>query len=293
MITGVHAVGLAASEPEAALATFGAAVPLERVDGLGGLLARGLNLHLTVEQASAAVPLRAVHQAGLAHICVQQRDMGRLRPALEGAGVAFLSPPVDLGTGYLYAYGRTPDGVLLETEAAPFAPAELDGWFGHIALVTSDLERLAGFYADWLGRPRPAPMRLRGSRRYAAVTGLDGVDVLAAWVSGLNLTLEFWRYLNPATFTEARPEDAPGWTHVTFESDDVVGDVARAAALGAEVEAPAALAREGEVARLRDPDGNRMRLVCLNEEHAHLSVARLPCPDVLARVQAARAAAAA
>jgi catechol 2,3-dioxygenase-like lactoylglutathione lyase family enzyme len=295
MITAVHTVGLASTNVERTLAAFGSAAPLEPVHaGDGAVLARGPNLHLEILPASgAAAEPRPVNQVGLAHICVQQREMGRLRPALEQGGVTFMSEPVDLGTGYLYAYGRNADGVLLETEAAPFAPAEPSGWFGHMAFVTADIDRLSSFYAEWLGRPKPQAMRLRGSRRYDAVTGLPDMDVLAAWVSGLNLTLEFWRYLNPASFVGEASVDGPGWRYVSFETDDVAGDLQRAVTLGAEADQGPATAANGESATLRDPDGNQIRLVRFDAAHAHLSSARLPHADVLARVQQAREAAAA
>ena len=93
---------------------------------------------------------RAVHSPGIAHICVQARDGTVARPALEAAGVGFLSPPVALGTGFLYAYGFDADGRLIEMENAPFLAETPSGWIGHVALVTDDINRLAGFYGGLL-----------------------------------------------------------------------------------------------------------------------------------------------
>ena len=293
MITGVHAIGLRVTDVERAIAVFGAATPLEQLDAPGPALLRGANVHLELSLATSGVAAREVHHAGLAHLCLQQRDIAPLRTVLENGGVRFLSPPVDLGTGFLYAYGRDPDGLLLETEGAPFAPSDPVSWFGHLAFVTPDLKRLAAFYAALIGRPQARGMRLKGDPKYDAVTGVAGVDLLAGWVPGGNLSLEFWQYLSPATQQPPVAAGAPAYTHVTFESDAVEADLAHAVGLGGEPDGPLMRSAEGERARLRDPDGNSVQLVRWSGEARRFSIDHLPHPDILDRVRDARGAAAA
>lgn len=288
MITGVHAVGLRVSDVERTADALGRAIALKRLDAPGAWLARGPNVHLELSAAWSDAPPRAVHDAGITHLCLQGREITALRTALEAGDARFLSEPVDLGTGFLYAYGRDRDGLLLETEGAPFAPVEPASWFGHIALVTPDLKRLSGFYAALTGLPQARAARLRGDAKYDAVTGLPDVDVRATWVPGLNLSLEFWRYLNPATEWSPLVEGAPAYTHVTFESDAVAADFERALALGATPETPPSAVASGERAVVRDPDGNEVRLVRWADPA--LSNRALLHPDILERVRLAREA---
>jgi catechol 2,3-dioxygenase-like lactoylglutathione lyase family enzyme len=241
--------------------------------------------------APNSVPERPVNAAGITHICIQGREIDALRLRLEAGGMRFHAPPTDLGTGFLYAYGRDINGNIVETEGAPFAPREPAAWLGHVAYATHDLDRLVGFYAALAEAPVIRGGRLRGDPRYDEVTGLADVDVRVAWAPVRNLGLEFWQYLNPST-TPARaerPVSDPGYSHVCFESDDLDADRARAIALGARPHGEAASLRGARVAYLRDPDGNVLELVQWAPEAASLSVAGLPHTDILDRVKAARA----
>lgn len=295
MIRGIHHVGIAVSELEpsasglAKVADLGVALRAYRSDGAGGsVLLRGVNgyVELTEATATGVGPL-PVNEAGITHFCVQGRSITGVMDALRGGGFAFPDQPVDLGTGFLYAYGRSPDGAVVEAEGAPFAAPQPASWIGHVAFATHDLARLVSFYAGLLGGETRFSPRLRQNPKYDQVTGLADVDVLAGWVRGGNIALEFWQYLNPPTRVRAapRPQGTLGYSHVAFETDALDDDVALAQSLGATLDARRDLGWT-RAADLRDPDGNILRLMALAPHAADLGVEALAGRKILARVAA-------
>lgn len=307
MIRGVHHVGISVSDLDQAVADYGAVAGLTEVarfrvedtdqarrlmdlDKVSAsvVLMKGVNGFLELFQFSNPAPGapqdRPVHQAGITHICAQGRSIDDLYACLIPGGFRFPEPPVALGTGFLYAYGRSRDGAVIETEGAPFAQARPPSWLGHVAFATHDLPRLVAFYAALLEVEAQFSPRLRRNKNYDRVTGLDGVDVLAAWVRGHNLSLEFWQYLNPQTAARAddRPVSDLGYSHVAFEVEDLDDAFARAVSLGARPHGPPEDLGRARAAYLRDPDGNVIELIAWSPDAAAvLSVATLTHPDVL------------
>lgn len=280
----IHHLGLAGAGQ-----ALDVAVRLEPVrapdlgDG-GAAWLRGPNLFLRLGDGDPPGP-RPVNAPGIAHLCVQSRAGDAARGALERAGVRFLSEPVALGTGFLYAYAHDSAGRLLELESAPFLPDEPAAWFGHVAFVSRDAERLAGFYAHLLGAAVTPGGRFRDNARVDRVAGLDGVDVEVWWVRDRRFTLEFWRYHTPAY----DGPDVDGWyTSLGLETDDLDAALARVREAGGATE-DVMTGADGRAARARDPDGNRLQLIELASPS--LGTATLPHADALARAAAARAAA--
>jgi catechol 2,3-dioxygenase-like lactoylglutathione lyase family enzyme len=312
MITGVHHIGMSVHGLDPTIRAFSEGLPLttarrfaiadepvartllqlSNADAEVALL-RGPNAYLELfdfggpaRQPGAERPVNA---AGITHICIQGKDIDALRLSLEAGQMRFHAPPTDLGTGFLYAYGRDINGNIVETEGAPFAPSDPSAWLGHVAYATHDLDRLVGFYAALAEVPVIRGGRLRGDARYDSVTGLADVDVRVAWAPVRNLGLEFWQYLNPLTTpAPERPVSDPGYSHVCFESDDLDADRARAIRMGARPHGKAVDLGGSRVAYLRDPDGNALELIQWMPEALSLSVARLPHADILDRVRAAR-----
>lgn len=262
------------------------AVPLKPVEtlDLGGeawTLARGPNLYLAGQPQPAMVGRRPVNAAGIAHLCVQARAGDQLVSALEQADATFLSPPTALGTGFRYAYGHDASGRLFEVETAPFLPDSPAAWFGHVALVSPDAERLAGYYAAFLGGELIAGGRFRDNHRIDTVAGLKGVEVAVWWVRAGGFALEFWRYdAPPAPVVES----AHWYAHIGIETDDLD------AALRCRECSARSEGRDGRQAMLRDPAGNAMVLIELAAAAHDRGVSALSGRDVLARVAAARAA---
>jgi catechol 2,3-dioxygenase-like lactoylglutathione lyase family enzyme len=248
-------------------------------------LARGPNLYLSGLPGPARDP-RPVHAPGIAHLCVQAHDGAATRAALEAGGATFLSPPVALGTGYLYAYGHDAAGRLFELETAPFLPDTPPAWFGHVAFVSRDGERLAAFYGALLGAPTGAGARFRG-RRFDQVAGLDGLDLEGWWVRGDGFTLEVWHYHAPPAPTA---DSASWYPHLGLETDALDAALDRITALGG-TRGPVLAGPDGRSARAQDPDGNGLLLIELAPGAQDRSIAALRHRDALRRVADAQAAA--
>jgi catechol 2,3-dioxygenase-like lactoylglutathione lyase family enzyme len=316
MIVGVHHIGLSVADIAATADGFGAGIALESVaqfeaqdtpeihalfelQGVSAKVAllRGPNAFLEVFAFDAPTPpapaLRGPHEAGITHVCLQTGAGQSLIDALGPAGFDFVAPLTSLGGDFRYAYGRTREHLMIEVEDAAYPPRAPDVWLGHVAFATPDLERLSGFYASLVGREANFSPRLVGLRAVDRVTGLENVDVRAAWVHGLNLGLEFWCYTEPATVARAdrRPLHEPGYSHVCFETDDIAADFDRARALGAVAHAPPQQLRGATAAYLRDPDGNIVELLQWASADARLSIRNVPHFDVLKRAEEAREAA--
>jgi catechol 2,3-dioxygenase-like lactoylglutathione lyase family enzyme len=227
-----------------------------------------------------------VNASGIAHLCIQARDGYTARSALGAEAASFLSDPVPLGTGFHYAYGHDRGGRLFELESAPFLPVSPLSWFGHVAFVSSDAERLATFYASVLGVPVSPGGRYSGNPQIDRVAGLDGVDVEVWWVRTGDFTLEFWRYHAPAAQKIASEE---WYSHIGLEADDLGVALKRVQSSGGTIEEASTRGSDGQEAWARDPDGNRIHLI--EFDGPALSVRALRERDALARAGAARAAA--
>ena len=287
MITGVHHIGLTIS-------------PVHDLSWLGHVCSQrnetwyaAPNVYVRIEKCAPDKVIETIKRpaniAGIAHICLQSRDINEGYHHGLTNGLISISEPVDLGTEFRYLYAHTSDGVLLELEGAPFvADVEPHFWLGHVAFVAQDIELLVNFYSRAL-RLDPTPtMRLRGNKMFDKVTGFNDVDLSAKWLPGLNLGLEYWHYHNPET-PQNSSHSPYGFNHVCFESEDFETDCAHLLAQGG---APIAMDDLGledcSVAGFLDPEGNKIVIIAFNDGHHPLSIKKLAHSDILARVTAQR-----
>ncbi len=316
MIIGIHHLGLAVPSLDRAAAFYRAAyglaerrrfpladgeaeralLGLSRADGRAALLA-GPNMHLELMAfVGAPAPTReerAPSAGGIGHFCAQGPDMGPLATRLRAAGARFDAEPTDLGADILYAYPRDPDGNLLEIESVS-GTAEREGpWFAHVSLSTPDLDRAVRFWEAFTGVGARRGPRLGPHPKIDRLTGLDGAEVSGAWLRLPNAQLELWQYHVPETRMPdtPRPFDAPGWNHLAFEVGDVPAERVRLEGLGMRFRGEPLVGEAATVAYGEDPDGNIVELMAFREAARELSIAALPDPGVVSRVEAARAGA--
>ena len=288
MILGVHHVAISTPKPQALAQGLGFRELSPNASSTASLVTQAPNLYLVIAPPSgeAVGPRRAPRpqSRGLAHLCVQSPGAAALWESFQADGfVTWTAPLTGLGGHYRYAYGYTEDGLMLELEETPVsAMSDLSRWIAHVAFVTDDLARLAGFYAQLTDRPVTEGLTIAESRRAERITGLAGVAMTPAWVQGLNVGLEFWRFDQPQSPAADAAGRGWGYEAICLQTDDLEGDLARATALGAKSVAGQEPAFGGALARLRDPDGNRLLLLQLPPDHL-LDVRRLPFADVLAR----------
>lgn len=285
MIIGVHHIGLSAGKG-------GHAPWLEHICKVGedGWCV-GPNVHLRLEgvQNTKLRPTtnRPVNMPGLAHICLQSRDIDEGLARGMQAGLVPISEPVDLGTPFRYLYAHTEDGILLELEGAPFVTdGDARFWIGHVAFVARDIEPLVDFYARALKLKASAVSRLRGNVSLDKVAGLKDVDLSAMWLPSLNLGLEFWQYHNPAPAKDlAQP--GTGFQYLCFECTDFEADCAHVISQGGVPDTPAPLElADCKTAAFKDPEGNRFMLIAFNDPNDLMAIKNLPHKDILAQVSA-------
>ena len=130
----------------------------------------------------------------------------------------------------------------------------------HTSFTVSNLDRTLAFFRDCLGFEliSKAP---RDPALVSRITGVDGADMMIAFVKAPGHTIELIEYRAPATkgAVKARPCDT-GFAHLAFNVDDAVAAVAAAERYGVKPIAAPVTIDQGpnkgrKVAYLRDWDG--------------------------------------
>ena len=136
----------------------------------------------------------------------------------------------------------------------------------HTSFTVSDLERSITFLRDCLGFEviSKAP---RDPALVARITGVEGADMMVAFLKAPGHTLELIEYRAPASkgAVKARPCDT-GFAHVAFNVDDAEAAVAAADRYGVRpIAAPVAIDqgpnKGRKVVYLRDWDGITIELI--------------------------------
>ncbi len=147
---------------------------------------------------------------GMTHTCFQTAEKNSGYREFINAGVDILSrgdEPIDLGGyGVTYAYGYDPEGNMMELEQMSdlviWLKIDKDFsekhkmWMTQVAIMTPNIERLAGFYEDVL---EIEPYRFNdydASEIGAKVIDLDGVNMTGAWfmLDGKEKKMELFQY---------------------------------------------------------------------------------------------------
>ena len=130
----------------------------------------------------------------------------------------------------------------------------------HTSFTVSDLDRSVAFFVEGLGFEvtSHAP---RDPAIIQQVTGVEGADIMVAYVQGPGHSLELIEYLAPGgrRQVESRPCDT-GFAHIAYDVDDVDAAVAAAARYGVVPVGNVASVDKGpnagkKAVYLRDPDG--------------------------------------
>ena len=135
----------------------------------------------------------------------------------------------------------------------------------HTSFTVSDLERSIAFLRDCLGFEliSKAP---RNPALVSHITGVEGADVVIAFLRAPGHTLELIEYRAPAGRGAARPRPCDsGFSHVAFNVDDVPAAVAAVQRYGVKPIAPPVAIDQGpnkgrRVVYLRDWDGITIEL---------------------------------
>ena len=313
MIKGIHHVALVVRDIVAAERYYCAVAGMHRLpaEAALALVPAGLELtpHSSFEHAVLAGrngylellgpqrPLSApdaaanpINRVGIRHLCVQNSDCSALETAVLGSGGSLIAASLDLGTGNQYAYARDPEANIMEIEGLPYAPVGEPNWFGHVAVVTRDMDQAITFYGSLLGSQPQNRGRFGPGPQFDRMSGLVDVRIEGAWLQFGNMLLELWHFHTPESSVETTAHQFfnPGYSHLCFETDSLSTEAARLIQLGGKL-----LTECKENDRFRsvfalDPEGNIIELLEPRQPDGPLSIAALAEPGICARVEARR-----
>ncbi|HZM32928.1 MAG TPA: VOC family protein [Burkholderiales bacterium] len=130
----------------------------------------------------------------------------------------------------------------------------------HTSFTVSDLERSIGFLSDCLGF-KVVSKAPRDPALVSRITGVEGADMMIAFLKAPGHTLELIEYRAPATKgkVSARPCDT-GFAHIAFNVDDAQAAVDAASGYGVKAIAAPVTIDQGpnkgrKVVYVRDWDG--------------------------------------
>ncbi|WP_461458893.1 VOC family protein [Parasphingorhabdus sp.] len=284
-IKGVRFIGKAVSDIDQSIAFYQQAVPFELVSRyrvaasdiyLPGMTSKQ---HGNVEVALIRTPTvfvklvdfdpdakappyaKPVIGPGYTHICFQSPATDPALPKFQKKGLEMVSrnAPVDLGGyGVTYAYGRDPDGTIIENETVDRPRRQDSAWITHIGGATPDADRMADFYTKFIGYGARRRGEYSNFPNMDNIVAIDGVVLRSAWFAVRNLELEFWEFVQPATPVRDKPAkvDQIGYNMTAFEVTDADAERERLAKLGIKMAGPAKTSKGWKIYYTYDPDGN-------------------------------------
>lgn len=130
----------------------------------------------------------------------------------------------------------------------------------HTSFTVSDLDRSLAFFCDGLGFEllSKAP---RDPQAIQKITGVEGADIVVAYVQGPGHRIELIQYVGPAEREHVRPRPCDtGFAHIAFDVDDFDAALAAANAhdvrmIGSPHKPDAGPNKGRRVAYLQDRDG--------------------------------------
>lgn len=229
--------------------------------------------------SSAKMPVQG---PGMTHTCYQTPSTHSGYDRFSEAGASILSTgdgPIDLGGyGVTYAYAHDPDGNMLELEQLDqpvldhmgyFQSPVLNGakmWLSQIALVSPDLDRLMGFYADLFGIAPSRRAEIKDNPRADAIAGLQNAHILGGWfqLNDKSKVLELWQYIRPPSvlLSDGRHPRSLGYSFVLEVSNIALACAHLKAVSGARLLSGPIAFETYQAAYCKDIDGN---VFCLRE----------------------------
>lgn len=204
---------------------------------------------------------KPVHGPGYTHMCFQSPASDPALPKFQDAGMEMVSrnAPVDLGGyGVTYAYGRDPDGTMIENETVDRPRRSDAAWITHIGGATSDVDRMVAFYTKLIGYGARRRGEYSNFKRMDDIAGIDGLELRSSWFTLRNLEIEFWEYVKPATPIRSEPAnvDQIGYNMTAFEVTDADAEAKRLETVGITMIGDAKISQGWKIYYAYDPDGN-------------------------------------
>ena len=188
----------------------------------------------------SAPNVRPVIGPGYTHICFQSSANDPAIKRFMAAGLSIISrfgkpDGVDIGGyGVRYAYGRDPDGIMIENESLDNPKRSEAAWITHIANTVNDRDSMLAFYQKLLGHKAHRTLEQENRPRLDDVANIDNLSIKGGWFNVGNMELEVWEYARPKTPAPAgkRKLDEIGYTAFALEVTDLKAELARLKKLG-------------------------------------------------------------
>jgi catechol 2,3-dioxygenase-like lactoylglutathione lyase family enzyme len=222
------------------------------------------------EPGKAATPNpRPVTAPGYSHICYQSASKDPAIKRFMSAGLQIISrfgrdDGVDIGGyGVRYAYGRDPDGIMIENESLDAPKRDEAAWITHIANVVHDPEAMLAFYTKLLGKPPHRTIAQENRPRLDDVVAIDNISIKGGWFNLGAMEIEVWHYARPLTPrpTNKRKLDEIGYNSFALRVADLKAEKARLKALAVEHSAKAVNLGSHRQIYAYDPEGNLFAVV--------------------------------
>ncbi len=134
----------------------------------------------------------------------------------------------------------------------------------HVAVSTSDLDRLVGFYTELFGFEVVMSTSWRDQPAVDAIVGLEGSAARQAMLKSANAYIEVFEYEAPEGHPGPPDRTAAdrGYTHFCVDVQDIDAEYERLSAAGMRFHCPPPAVAGGRVRATygRDPDGNIVEL---------------------------------
>jgi catechol 2,3-dioxygenase-like lactoylglutathione lyase family enzyme len=306
---GLHHAAMTVSEIDSTIAFYSSAVPfpvVKRFKVRGSAFPSALlsGPRREVEIAIVATPtgfiqlmdfdparrespnVRPVTGPGYTHICFQSGSSDPAIKRFRAAGLAIVSrfgpdDGVDIGGyGVRYAYGRDPDGIMIENESLDRPKRSERAWLNHIANVVHDRDAMLDFYTRLLGRKPHRTTEQENNPRLDDVADLKDSKIRGGWISLGNMDVEVWEFVRPRTplSTKRRTLDEIGYNAFAIEVEDLGRESRRLRALGIPLIGKPVLLGGFRVQYGHDPEGNLFSLVEVPRSEPGLSLRSLGRP---------------
>ncbi|HEV7233844.1 MAG TPA: VOC family protein [Sphingorhabdus sp.] len=284
---GLHHAAITVSDIDATVAFYSKAVPykvVKRYTIKGSafpkalLGARHRNVEIAVvemptgfiqlmdfEPGKASAPnARPVIGPGYTHICFQSSSKDPAILRFQKAGLEIISrfgkpDGVDIGGyGVRYAYGRDPDGIMIENESLDSPKRGEAAWVTHIANTVHDRDTMLAFYEKLLDRKAHRTIEQENRPRLDDVANIDNLSIKGGWFNVGNMEIEVWEYVRPKTPAPGGKKklDEIGYNAFALEVSDLTRETARLKQLGIDLAGKPVKMGGWQVQYAYDPEGN-------------------------------------
>lgn len=217
------------------------------------------------EPGKAAAPnVRPVIGPGYTHICFQSSSKDPAIKRFQAAGLMVISrfgkdDGVDIGGyGVRYAYGRDPDGIMIENESLDKPKRNEAAWITHVANVVHDRDTMLEFYSKLLARKAHRTTEQENNPRLDDVGDLTNSKIKGGWFTVGNMDIEIWEFVRPKTplNLEKRKLDEIGYNAFGLEVANLKSERKRLKHNGILLAGPIISLGGWNIQYAYDPEGN-------------------------------------